>query len=1220
MKLTIPQKTAVYYNRGNLLLSAAAGSGKTASLTSRIVRLILDGEAKIDEMLIVTYTRAAAAEMRGRIRKKLSDAVDEHRRTSPALASRASEALRALPSASISTIHSFLYRELKPYFTTLGMPWDTRIMDAGTSEGIKSDVMRGVVDDFFRKSGDEGARFLTLADIIGQARDTMAIDAELLWLANRLVSFGMHEEGLEKYAREYVEYATSDKAFFTTEMGELVKKELLSFAEHYLSIFVDTYAEFSDYPIVLEKYGDTCAYIIDWLRGLVSKTTEKNDFDSLHDFIHSYGPPSLGRLGANDTCHASDKFKFWRDELKKDRESLCNKYFTAMEAEVKHTSLATSEILVTMKSVLGEYFSRLRDIKRSRGVIDYGDLESMALELFVGSDGPTDIAREVGGKFKFVFIDEYQDTNTVQDSIFASITKDSVRFMVGDVKQSIYRFRKADPRVFSHYRKVWNSLADDELIEDESKIPAAESLDVAEVGRSLFMSDNFRCDSAIIDFVNMISSHTLSFSAVPYESEDELICSKNGGETPRTPVEFVLIEKKRATKGSEDDVSNQTISGNPEAAYVASRIADMIGKYSASGERIITPSDIVILMRSPGSSAEDYEKELSAYGIPCYTKQSKKLTEYPSVMLILCLLNLIDNPMRDIHAAGALHSAVFGFTLGELTTLRGISDEMPLYVALLRIARGDIPAEEALYKKCTRTEEILSRLKTVSRGMSAEHFLEFLVRDLNLYAIRGIRASGEERDAISRLIEMARGFESGTSFGGISGFIDYVAQSQDEDSSAADISSAVQIMSIHASKGLEFPVVFLAECGKRRNTDDENGTVLFDDAVGLGMMLPDEGGLARCDTVMRNTIAGGIKTASIEEEMRMLYVALTRAGEHLIATGRTFNAEDEAVKAAFHAEVTEGYTARRAGRYLDWIMEAAARHGSADFFTVSAISARDIFTGRSHATLTDDETRANDTELITESELAGRFGYEYPREHLAKIPSKLTVSRLYPEILDEDATAEMGLEEYATSDTEEKVDAPRPSFMTAEPSTSSGAERGSATHVFMQFADFDRLCTFGASAELDRLVSGGFMSRAQADLVNLKQIERFAESSLIDKMRHSDMVKREFRFNVRMDAERFTDDAELKKKLSADKVRLTVQGVVDCVYRDPDTGELILVDYKTDHVANEEWHDPALAAESFRRRHGNQLKYYREICSRMFGEEVARAEIYSTVLGRCIEV
>ena len=1230
MKFTLPQKTAVYYNRGNLLLSAAAGSGKTASLTSRIVRLILDGEAKMDEMLIVTYTRAAASEMRSRIRKKLADAVGEWRREDPVLAARAAEAIRALPSASISTIHSFLYREMRPYFPALGMPWDTRIMDTGTSEKIKSDVMRDVVDDFYSKKGADGERFVRLADIIGQARDTMAIDGELLWLADRLVSFGMREDALRGYAREYEEYGESDGAFFETGMGRVIMDEVRAFTRHYGRVLSDLSAEFEDYPKVMEKYGDTLSYMTEWVGALTRATeAEEIDYGAVRALIASYEPPKLGRLAAKDACHASDKFKFWRDRLKKDLAAMRESYFSAGEDEIKYTACSTAEILGIASDVLGEYFTRLREIKRARGVVDYGDLESMALELFVGEDAETEAAREVGGKFRYVFIDEYQDTNAVQDAIFSALTKESVRFMVGDVKQSIYRFRKADPRVFSHYRRAWRSIEGDEMIEDEEALTPPESVDVGEVGRSLFMSDNFRCDSAIIDFVNMISAHTLAHGGVPYGREDELICSKNGGDTPRAPVEVVMIEKKRASSrdaadsearsADEADSPQSCVSGNPEAAYVAGRIAAMLGKYSVSGERVVNASDIVIIMRSPGNSAADYERELAAYGIPCYTKQSRKLTDYPSVMLILCLLNFIDNPMRDIYTAGALHSAVFGFSLGELAALRDAAGDMPLYVALCSIACGVAEADAALMEKCARAEARFTRLKTVSRGMSAEHFLEFLIRDTNLYATPGIRASGEERDAISRLIEMARGFEATASFGGISGFIDYVAQSEDEESSAADTSSAVQIMSIHSSKGLEFPIVFLAECGKRRNTADESGTILFDDAVGLGMMLPDEGGLAKCDTVMRRVIARGIARASVEEEMRMLYVALTRAGEHLIVTAKTSDAEAEAVNAAFLAEEAGGYDARRASRYLDWIMEACARHGGADFYTISAMSSTEIRTGRAYDAVgelvcgAEPETPCP----ITEGELCERFAFAYPREHLAHIPSKLTVSRLYPEILDEDGAAEAATELYAEAEADEV--APRPSFMVGD-AVASGAERGSATHVFMQFADFERLCELGATAELERLVVGGFMSRAMADLVNIRQIERFAVSSLVDKMRRSPILKREFRFNVRMPADRFTSDAELKEKLAADGVRLTVQGVVDAVFRDPDTGDLVLVDYKTDRVTDEEWRDPALAAESFRRRHESQLTYYREICSRLFGEEITSALIYSTVLGRTIEI
>ncbi len=1212
MKLTVPQKTAVYYNKGNLLLSAAAGSGKTASLTSRIVRLVLDGKAELSEMLIVTFTRAAAGEMRARIRKKLAEAVEESRGVDPVRTSRAVEALSALPSASISTIHSFLYREMRQYFPSLGMPHDTRITDTGTAETMKADAMRDTVDDFFSRTGEDGRRFAYLADVIGQARDTTAVDRELLWLANKLTAGGQDGSALAGFADELERYA-EDGRFFETPMGETVLSEVRELASHYERVFSDISLEFDENPDVAEKYGDTLNYMLDWLRGLLRLSlTDGADFDAVRVCFADYQPPRLGTLSAKKACPASVKFKFFRDRLKKDIAVLKESFFESDGDTARETARLSARILRIAAEVLGEYFTRLREMKRARSVIDYSDLETVALALFVGDDGPTAAAREVGEKFKYIFIDEYQDTNAVQDAIFRAISEDSVRFTVGDIKQSIYRFRGADPRVFSGYRRRWAPLSDAELIHDETAVQSVDERDTADRGRSLFMSDNFRCDSAIIDFVNMVSDYTLSHGGIPYTADDRLICSKNGGETPRTPVEVVLIEKKRAAKNSDGaDGGELTVSGNSEAAFVASRIASLIGKYSPGGERVITPADIAIIMRSPGSAGEDYRRELALYGIPCATKTARRLSLYPSVMLVLCLLNLIDNPMRDIYAAGALRSAVFGFTLGDIVELRSLAGEMPLFTAFDRVS--GMSAE--LSEKCTRAADLIARYRTVSRGMTADKFLEFLIRDANLYGIEGIRASGEERDAIDRLCEMARAYESGGVFGGLNGFIDYIAEADGEaEGTAVDSSGAVSLMSIHSSKGLEFPIVFLVECGKRRNTADESGTVLYDDELGLGMMLPDGGGLARCDTLQRRAVAAKIKRDSVAEEMRMLYVALTRAGASLTVTAKTADAEADAANVAYLAEYSDGYDAVRAPRYIDSVLCAAAVYGEGDFYSITAIAAESVCSGAASGA----ELEADSAEPgMSAAELEARFSFAYPREYLASLPSKLTVSRLHPEILDGDSAAELALGS-ASADDARADEAPRPAFMTGE--RRSGAERGSATHAFMQFADFSRLTECGAGAELERLRGGGFISAADAQLVDLRQIERFAGSSLMEKLRRTEFLRREFRFNVLMPAAEFTEDAALAAKLSEEGVKITVQGVVDCVFRDPDTGELVLIDYKTDRVTAEEWRDSALADAAFRERHKNQLVYYKRICSRLFGEEISSAMVYSTVLGRCIEM
>ena len=1286
MKYTPAQERAVYYGDGNLLLSAAAGSGKTAALTGRISQLLIEDRAELSEMLIVTYTRAAAAEMRTRISRRLRElSADGH---------RVGRHLAALPSADISTIHSFLYKSLRPYFPALGLSPDYRITDVSTIRAMKSAAMRDVVDDFFsrnegfsrkdRHSQNESVQkdtvsFAELADTIGQARDSAALDEELLRIAESLVSAAEDESSLIRYADTL---DTAADGVMDSPYGALLRDRLENLSKHYLKIFSECADEFPDYPKVDKQYGPTLHYTVEWLVRVHSALTG-TAYDDLRAIFTSYAPPSLGRLLAKDACESSDRFKFHRDRLKTDIERFTGDFFPFTEEEIRTSAHRTAAVLRCAATVIGAYFRELERRKRAASALEYSDLETLAIRLFIGPDGtPTNAAREVGSRYKYLFIDEYQDTNRVQDRIFRALSESSIRFMVGDIKQSIYRFRGAEPEVFSEYRRAWPML--DPSVPEENPPEFA-----PDTGHALFMSENFRCDDPVVRFVNMVSDYTLPHGGIPYDGGDALIHAKP--DAPADPVEICLIECPRRRSGdSEEDDDPHTRRKNPEALYIARRIRDMIGKYSPDGSAILRPSDIAIILRSPSprstmSAAADYEAALAEYGIPVKMKTARPVTSYASVQLLLCLLNTVDNPFRDIPAAGAMRSPVFGFTVDDLVTLRNLSavsadSDMPLYLACEAASSGDTlwdaledfrdPTTEftgkrteiapALREKCTAFLDWIARHKTASRGMPSDRYLEFLIHDVRLFAIDGIRGNASERDAVNQLCLLARTYEGSgeagpSRFGGVSGFLAYLADTggmNDELSVPAE-TDAVSLMSIHTSKGLEFPVCFLAECSKRRNTADERGNVLIDRDLGLGMYLPDEGGLVRCGSFIRCAIAEKMRGEAAAEEMRMLYVALTRARNRLIVTAKVTDAEKLLEEAEKTRGDADGYFVGSQGTYIQWIIGAAAKYGNADFYRITQIPEAALL-GDTDDNFPEDPLAAEhpvensalshtpdeEAPLPDESVLRERFAFAYPFEHLGTIPSKLSVSGLYPEILDEGRPSEpvytptdsgfQPVSDALSSEPEDVVPASeqapaepaksvRPRFMTGGNEVRA-AERGSATHVFLQFADFERLAADGAEAELERLVGSRHLSRTLADMVNRNQLRRFLGSVLMDKIRRSPMVRREFRFNTRMPAERFTADPALQEKLRTDNVRITVQGVVDCVFRDPDKGHLVLVDYKTDSLTAEEWQNRRRAHEKLAARHRNQLLYYRDICSKMFGEPIAETLIYSTVLGECIPV
>ncbi|MBQ7922621.1 MAG: UvrD-helicase domain-containing protein [Clostridia bacterium] len=1247
IQYTPAQRTAIQYGRGNLLLSAAAGSGKTATLTGRILHLLESGEASLPEMLIVTYTRAAAAELRERIGSGILEAAKKN------TGRKMAENLAAVGNAEISTIHSFLYRNLRPYFASLGLSPDFSIGDEAVMESLRQEAMRDTLDDFFDRSAGEGigADFIALADALSGARDAASLDKTLLSMAARITAAGKTPAVLLTYADAIEEGAKN--GFFTMPQSEPIKKRLLLLTDHTAKGTVYCLNAFRDTPKVMEKYGESAEELLAYCAYL-EKTAAENNYTALRTALQDFSLTKLKNLPAKDATDASVLFKDIRDTCKKEIAKLADRYFSSPEEVLADTLLRTADLLRSASVVLDGYFAAYRMKKYNRSLLDYNDLESFALNLFLDENGnPTSAAKEVGRKYKYIFIDEYQDTNRVQDAIFRAISDHSTRFMVGDIKQSVYRFRGAEPSVFSHYRDIWDTVAPDG--EPDGAFAPDE-------GRCLFMSENFRCDETVVDFVNLVSDVLFTSGGIPYTKEDALVFGKSGG--GNVPAEICLIEKNRP----DEEENPETV--DPEAEYVAKRIADMLGQESIDGVRPIVPGDIAILLRSPDTSAGEYRTALAKRGIPVTLQNTPLLFTSPAVLLVLCLLHTADNPLSDIYTAGLMHSPLFGFTTEDLVRLQRFGGEVPLYVRVKMAVlpeeewafptdaeeepdeadgmfageedetgleadwgtAAEEPAEEKteealpdeLLEKCRRFLAAVDALRTGARGMRADRFLDTVYREYALYELPEILENAAEQGNLQALYEIARRYESGT-FGGIAGFLQYIEElkgKEKEKMPEAD-GGAVTILSIHRSKGLEYPVVFLCECAKKRNTRDEEGDILYDADLGFGMRLPDPGGLVRCGTALRSGIGEKIRRDGIEEEMRVLYVALTRARNRLIITAKMKDAEGALETYRQYGELVTPWRIVDGSSYIDWILTAVHHHGFSPCYTIRTVDYR---TGEeTHAETDAGAKETADSSALTEK-LRQNCDFVYPYAYLANIPAKLTVSGLYPTILDEEDTPDETplsriLDPRDTGETAEQKEKPipLPRFMTGMTDTVTPADRGTATHVFLQFADLGALKENGAEAELTRLTESHYITQEMAENVYTDQIEKFRQSELFRRMCSAGEIYREFRFNAAMDASRFTGSGELAEKLTADGIKLTVQGVVDCVFRD-ERGYLVLVDYKTDHPYREEYHNPALADERFRNRHGEQLRYYKEICEKMFGEEIGETIIYSTALAREILV
>ena len=777
---TAAQSAAIAYRGQNLLLSAAAGSGKTATLTERIVSLVTspDSGAEISRILCVTFTRAAAAELRDRLGRALRAALAADKTNA-----RLTRQLCDLGRAQITTIHAYCLSVLRPHAAELGLPAAFSVAAESEAKALARQTMTDVLTSFF----DAGeADFLTLADTLGGARSESSLDDTLLALAASLAARGTDASALVR-ASDAAEGAAS---FFASPAGAGTRARLSRLARHYERVFAAAADEFTDGGVFERAYLPAALACLETARALCAAADAASYRDARAALLAFATPARLGTVRAADQTEEGLYFKNAYAVFKKKIAALREKSFSLTEEETAVTAARTAAVGRAAARVLDAYFTELSSRKRERGLVDFGDLETMTARLFTDPDGtPTDTAREAGRAFDYIFIDEYQDTNRLQDAIFTALASGGARrFMVGDIKQSIYRFRGAEPDVFASYRRAWPPAGED---------PAA-------AGESLFLRENFRCDRPVVDFVNLVSRYLFAAGSIPFTPDDELGFAKTAPEDyAPVPVELCLL----AERAGEGDVPPD------EAEYVADRIASLLGHDRCADKTPLTPADIAILLRSPGTDAAAFADALAARGIPVENRAAACLYEEPEVALVVSLLRAVDNPSRDIDLAGAMKSPFFGFTLDDLIRIRRVSHTGSLWDSV-RVCAGLFPADtdappDDLRERCAAFCARLASLRADARGMKADRLILRLYAETD--AMRLAESSGRDPESaaanLRALYDAARRFEHGGAGGGLYAFLRSIEDAADaaSDATETDGRAAVRILSIHQSKGLSFP-------------------------------------------------------------------------------------------------------------------------------------------------------------------------------------------------------------------------------------------------------------------------------------------------------------------------------------------------------------------------------------------------------------------------------
>lgn len=1161
-KPTPSQKLAIEDRGGELLVSAAAGSGKTRVLTERLMRWITEGDAprSIDNFLIITFSTAAAAELRSRISEELSaraaaDPGSKRLRRESALVRR----------AQIGTIHSFCSALLREYAGRAGIAPDFAIADEDRARELRRLSLETVLEAAYAEA-EPG--FIQLADTVGAGTDDRRLESLVLELHGKLQS---HARPGDWAARQSELFETGAEDAADTPWG----RELLESAADELLWWAGEFDELVRSLAGFEKMGK--AYVPSFsetassLRGAAKRAAE--GWDALREAL-PIEFPRLGTLrGGGEDPELAERAKARREACKKAAKRL-EKGFTLPSAQLLRDMRATAPAMRALLKLVGDFDAEYTRRKRRRSLLDFADLEHLAARLLTEPDGsPTETAREVSRRYAEVMVDEYQDVSLVQDMIIRAVSDSGRRlFMVGDVKQSIYRFRLADPTIFL---KKYESYAD---------APQPEG-----VPRRVFLRESFRSRGEVVDAVNAVFGCLMSKGLGEMEY-DERARLRAGLEYPGVvPVpELVAVPLPGA---DEDEERPDKI--EVEAAYAARmmrRLVETGAKISeGSALRPLGYGDIAVLLRSVNVSGPVWRRVLAREGVPVEAGQSGGFFEAPEVAVIISLLAIIDNPRQDVALISVLRSELFGFTNDELTEIRLMSGEGDFYAAL--------SARAQVSEKARAFLDTLARLRDFARDSELATLIWEIYESLGCMALCSAMRDGEGRRArLLRLFELARSFET-TGWRGLRRFLDWLRSMRERGEEPAfpdeDGGGAVRIMSIHRSKGLEFPVVFIGDTARQFNRSDLRGSVLVHPELGLGPKFTDAARGIEYPTLARRAVANRLERELLSEELRLLYVAMTRARERLFITCTFADPQKTMDKLAPAAQEHIPAQALLPMRSMaEWLICAALGTGGRAL-TLSIGGDEEGAPRRVTPAAQPEPERTG--EEASPVDFDALLAWRYPHSGAETLPSKLTATEL---------------KSLAEPDAESAELLPRAARTFRRPDIAlaarrlTAAERGTATHLALRYLELGALTTPEAAREaVDRLAAAGKLSAREAAAVDAAGLCRFALSPLGRRIAAAPRVLREFPFALLCPAERFFPGAEGEE--------LLLQGVVDCCLIEPDGA--VIVDYKTDRIAPE-------AAPERAKRYAAQLETYAWAVSRITGLAVKAKIVYFLQPGEAVEL
>lgn len=1248
MGYTVNQQKAIDISIREILVSAAAGSGKTSVLVERIIKRIMDTDkpVDIDRLLIVTFTKAAAKEMRERIRRSIEDALD----ASPEDDNLLRQSV-LVHNAQITTIHGFCQSIIRDHFEELDIDPNFRVGDDNECKLLAADVLDEVLEEFYTEGADD---FLEAVEQFGSSKS----DASLADAVMSLYRYSQSHPDPDDFLDRCVE------AYNVNTVEEL---------------------EGASY------FKDYIASKLDYIRGLLNACKKGQEVIGENDFLgnymynfeedekvfasllkcSSYGELSERLAAVSFTkLNTIKKKDLGEGDILGEREKLLNDVKKIRETYKKDLTALASTLSFTLKEMLANmqgargsvnvlatlvksFAKAYADKKRDKNIIDFNDMEHMAIAILSGNDS---ICQDYRDYFEEIYVDEYQDSNMTQEALIGMIMKKEPCgnvFMVGDVKQSIYRFRQARPDLFVN---KYDRFTDEDSMQQR-----------------IILNDNFRSRPQVLGAVNEVFASIMKkdFGGIEYDENASLKYGAKYYEDADAAYEGVAADvgtyKAELLIGTGENIP----AFECEAAIISDRIVKMISEkmpvYDAKDRKVrpISYRDIVILVRSLNGVEGTIKKALEEAGVPVALDSSVGYFMTLEVSTILAFLTVVDNPLNDIELATVMRSVLGGFDNEELALLRVDNKKEQLYTSVKRMAgeglgdaniegeaTGGVPigavtddanasGDDACVKaacdadknmilreKCSKLLEKINYYRAKASYTTVYDIIREIVDSGYGDYVRGLDR-GEQRIANLNMLMIKAEDYSKTSFSGLFNFVRYIELMKKYDIDDGEVGllgdddDVVRIMTIHKSKGLEFPVCFIAKMGKLRNRTDENSGIVWDATYGVGVDRVDIARRTKCSTIYKEVIKNHLKRENIAEEMRVLYVAMTRAREKLIMVAHSKKNELPAAK----------IDCSKIASMLDMVLMAGRGEGLYNNISVSLINEQDIIGNAVEGELTKETYRDELLGIVrdTKSSEAGdestweKLNYSYPYEDTREVPAKLSVSELkHKAIEDIIASGEELAPEGHRLFEETNPDTYIPKFMRQEGQTEAGGTfYGTAFHRILELWDYskEQVEAGDVTAYVEKMLEKRRIDKQQADAIRPSDIAYFLNSDIgrrLYKAKQNGTLYREQPFGIGIAKSevqdifygKTEDDSEVKAEVAMTddgQELVLVQGIIDAFIIEEDG--ILILDYKTDNVDNE---------DTLKGRYREQLEWYKRALSQITGNSVTALVIYSSRLRKAI--